>query len=210
MNIDSNGYSWWHWAAAVAVVVTAGGALAAVGAVASVASGVAATTTATTKAAGVFIGTSTGLAASTIYAVGTSTSLEEFADKGGEALVAKIVGGVLGGVDAYSIAKTVDVSDYATETFVPDEYWKSNAPANSTPGAKFDHYINNNGVIERSTVIYDNYGRIQYRIDYNNHDIQIIVSHICMNTSMESVTKEDHQLGGIFGGKSEYNKECNK
>ena len=50
-----------------------------------------------------------------------------------------------------------------------EQYWSNNAPKNSTPGAKFDHYKYNNGVSERSTVIYDNFGRQQYRIDYNNH-----------------------------------------
>ena len=129
MNFDPSGNAWWHWAAAVAivaiaavvVVATAGGALAAVGAVMSVANGVAAATTATTIAAGVFIGASAGLTASTLYAVGTSTSLEDFADKGGEALIATIVGGVSGGVDAYYMDKTAKIASKSVTPQVPDK-----------------------------------------------------------------------------------------
>jgi hypothetical protein len=50
-----------------------------------------------------------------------------------------------------------------------NKYWEKNAPTHSTPGAKFDHYKLNGNVIERSTVIYDEFGRQKYRIDYNNH-----------------------------------------
>ncbi len=61
-------HAWWHCAigaaivvgTAVAVVLTAGGALLALAAVASVAGGTVAATTASTVAAGTFIGTSMG------------------------------------------------------------------------------------------------------------------------------------------------------
>lgn len=110
-NIDSSGQAWWHWVAAVAVVavaaaavvVTAGGAAPAIAAVTCVANGVAVASTATTVAAGVFIGSSTALATSAIIAVSDAESLNDIADYGETALTSTLVGGGLGGVDAYSM-----------------------------------------------------------------------------------------------------------
>ncbi|WP_055105779.1 RHS repeat-associated core domain-containing protein [Paenibacillus ihumii] len=55
--------------------------------------------------------------------------------------------------------------------FVPDDYWKRDAPKNSTPGDKITHnkYNERTGELEKSTVIYDSYGRQQYRVDNTNH-----------------------------------------
>ncbi len=50
-----------------------------------------------------------------------------------------------------------------------EAYWCRNAPDFYTPNSKITHYKNNNGVVEKSTVIYDEFGRQKWRIDYNNH-----------------------------------------
>ena len=106
--MDPTGEAWWHWAvaaavvvaAAAAVVVTAGGAAAAMTAVASVASGVAASSTATTVAAGVFIGSATGLGISAYSAALESSSADEFASYGEAALLSTAFGGIFGGLMA--------------------------------------------------------------------------------------------------------------
>ena len=113
--IDPTGEAWWEWAlaavvvavAAVAVVVTAGGAAAGMAAVAAVASGTAASSTAATVAAGVFIGSSVGLATSAYEAASTSRSLDEFADQGTNGLFSTIAGGAIGGTYAYNLTKPV-------------------------------------------------------------------------------------------------------
>jgi RHS repeat-associated protein len=114
-NSDPLGTAWWHWAiagalvvgAAVACVVTCGGAAPAIAAVACVANGVTAATTSATVAAGVFIGSSTALATSAAYTLSTSGSVEEFLDQGSWGTVANtLVGGAMGGVSAYSGAKS--------------------------------------------------------------------------------------------------------
>ena len=108
---DAAGQAWWHWAvaaaivvaAAAAVVVTAGGATAAIVAVTCVANGVAASTTAATVAAGVFIGSSTALAASAYSAAIESNSAEEFAAHGEYALYSTAISGAIGGAAAYGM-----------------------------------------------------------------------------------------------------------
>ncbi|WP_214824131.1 hypothetical protein [Exiguobacterium algae] len=59
----------------------------------------------------------------------------------------------------------------AKEPFVPDEYWRKKAPQNATPGSKIDHYRDYKGKKEKSTVIYDQYGRQKYRIDHSDHSM---------------------------------------
>ena len=120
-NSDPLGTAWWHWAiagalvvgAAVACVVTCGGAAPAIAAVACVANGVTAATTSATVAAGVFIGSSTALATSAAYTLSTSGSVEEFLDQGSWGTVANtLVGGAMGGVSAYSGAKSSSNGSY--------------------------------------------------------------------------------------------------
>ncbi|WP_188386419.1 RHS repeat domain-containing protein, partial [Priestia taiwanensis] len=55
--------------------------------------------------------------------------------------------------------------------FVPAEYWTRKAPYHSTPSSKVTHYRYYNGKKEKSTVIYDKFGRQKYRIDHSNHSM---------------------------------------
>jgi hypothetical protein len=105
------------------------------------------------------------LAGSVAYALSASSTSDEFASYGDEALISTVVGGVIGAGFGYALHSI----NRANEPFVPDEYWEKKAPMSSTPGSKFYHYREDDGVIEKSLVIYDNYGRQMYRIDYNNH-----------------------------------------
>lgn len=50
-----------------------------------------------------------------------------------------------------------------------DKYWQRNAPDYNTPNSRLKIYKEHNGVIEESTVVYDNAGRQKYRVDYTNH-----------------------------------------
>ena len=94
--------------------------------------------------------------------------------------LAKAAKGIGGATRAAHAAETVGkgtgkaatkVGDFAKKPFVPDEYWQRNAPRNAAPGSKFDHYKINKDTnqLERSKVIYDNYGRQRFRVDYSNH-----------------------------------------
>ena len=68
------------------------------------------------------------------------------------------------------ISKVVGkADDFAKTPFVPNEYWKRNAPDFNTPGSKITHLKDNKGVVEKSMVIYDDFGRQKWRVDYNNH-----------------------------------------
>ena len=75
-----------------------------------------------------------------------------------------------GGKDVKGVNKGKG-NDIAKEPFVPDEYWRKKAPQNATPGSKIDHYRDYNGKTEKSTVIYDNFGRQKYRIDHSDHSM---------------------------------------
>ncbi len=61
--------------------------------------------------------------------------------------------------------------DEGSGLFVPDEYWGRKAPIYNTPGLKYDHYREYKGKVERSTVIYDNFGRQSYRVDHSDHSM---------------------------------------
>ena len=50
-----------------------------------------------------------------------------------------------------------------------DANWQKNASDFNTPGLKITHYKEHNGTIEKSVVIYDDFGRQKWRIDYSNH-----------------------------------------
>lgn len=67
--------------------------------------------------------------------------------------------------DEFSFSDMMSPEDAA----IYNNYWKKDAPDFNTPGSKITHYKDHNGMIEKSTVIYDDYGRQKWRIDYNNH-----------------------------------------
>lgn len=113
--VDPTGEAWYHWAiagglvlaAAVATVITAGGAVPALYAVGSVASGYAAATTASTVAAGAFIGTS--VATGTALMVSDYASVETFNNSADWGTVGTVfTGGLLGGSYGYSLSSNID------------------------------------------------------------------------------------------------------
>ena len=142
MRVDPTGHAWWHWAiaaavvvvAAAAVVVTAGGAAPALLAVASVANGVAAATTASTVAAGVFIGSATAFGGAALVAASNSKSVSDFNEQGNWGTVAGTVGGgLIGGVDGYSMAKSQNSSPSKS---VPNPNGKKGGAAHQAEIAK--------------------------------------------------------------------------
>ena len=121
--IDSTGEAWWHWAlgaaivavCAAATVVTCGGFAAAAGAVAAVSCGVAAATTASTIAAGAFIGSATVFGVAAVSAAATSSSVQEFCDKGNWGTVAATAGGAFFGGAGASLLSSSPSSSSATK-----------------------------------------------------------------------------------------------
>ncbi len=177
---DTNGYDWWHWliagavvaATAVACVVTCGGAAAAITAVTLVSNGFAAATTSATVAAGIFIGTSTALACNTMAAVAESGSVEDFMDQGDWLTVASTVsGGVCGGISSYGLCKN-QFSD-SPQAKVPKEAKKTYNYVRKHNGRPPNGYVGGNKfandgrfggeVLPRTTLYreYDIYPRIR-------------------------------------------------
>ena len=113
MYTDPTGQAWWHWVvgaalvvvAAIAVLATAGGVAAGVGAVATVLAGGSASTLGATVAASAFIGASTtyiamGIAAG-ISSLGTDSFIDNFSNYGETAMWSTLGAGVLSGVSGY-------------------------------------------------------------------------------------------------------------
>ena len=142
-NIDPTGEAWYHWAlgavvvaaCAVAVVATAGGAAAGLAAIAAVGSGMAAATTASTIAAGAFIGAATVLGIAAVEAAASSSSVQEFNDRGNWGTVASTAGGaVLGGVGAYVSTRTPTTKVYRSVSNAEAQNIKVTGQLNLAPG----------------------------------------------------------------------------
>ena len=88
--VDPNGHAWHHWVIgaaivagfAIATVVTCGGFAAAATAVGLVSSGVALTSATATAVTAAFIGSATVYGTAALVALGSSSSLQDFADQG--------------------------------------------------------------------------------------------------------------------------------
>ncbi|ARM72121.1 hypothetical protein LMxysn_0486 [Listeria monocytogenes] len=50
-----------------------------------------------------------------------------------------------------------------------DQYWGRKAPQVGTPNSSYYHFREYNGTIEKSKVIYDEFGRQSLRVDFSNH-----------------------------------------
>ncbi|MGE7093147.1 hypothetical protein ACQKII_17150 [Lysinibacillus sp. NPDC048646] len=91
--------------------------------------------------------------------------------------IATIIFGTRGVGSLTKVAKgtkgTGKDDDFAKEPFVPDEYWHRKAPDNATSGSKIGHYRDYKGKKEKSTVIYDDFGRQQYRVDHADHSMPL-------------------------------------
>ncbi|HEN9694295.1 TPA: RHS repeat-associated core domain-containing protein, partial [Acinetobacter baumannii] len=64
-----------------------------------------------------------------------------------------------------------DTKEKAQHTF-PDEVFTTKAPKQTTPGTKTreqERYNPHTGELERSTIKYDKYGRMEKRVDYTDH-----------------------------------------
>ncbi|HBL85213.1 MAG TPA: hypothetical protein DDZ99_10035 [Clostridiales bacterium] len=96
-----------------------------------------------------------------------------FGGKGGLAFEMLVTYGATKG--AQSIKSNIEskLTIKSEQTFVPDEYWQRKAPQISTQDSNttITWYRENpkTGVIEKSSVTYDNAGRQVMRIDYSNH-----------------------------------------
>ncbi len=173
MFTDEGGEAWWHWligailvvVAAVAVVATAGGALAGVAAVTSVLAGGSAATLGATIAAGAFIGAVTTFAAmGLIGGIGGAITwnntgsfaagFNEFESYGETAmwstLGSAIVGGVLGGI-SYKINNT---------------FTGTKTPGHSTPNSKYINIKNPNDI---TITHYDDLGNMNWSKHLSDH-----------------------------------------
>lgn len=64
-----------------------------------------------------------------------------------------------------------NTNDFATELFLPDEYYKNNySPMDGIPNSRMEfNRLGSSGSIERSIVIYDSQGKQSMRIDFSDH-----------------------------------------
>ncbi|MDT0000906.1 hypothetical protein QJV15_08515 [Listeria cossartiae subsp. cayugensis] len=54
-----------------------------------------------------------------------------------------------------------------------DQYWGRKAPQVGTPNSSYYHYREYNGTIEKSKVIYDEFGRQSIRVDFSDHGMPL-------------------------------------
>ena len=170
---DQCGHAWWHWlvgalvliGAAIAVVATAGGALAGMAAVAAVAAGGTAATMGATVAAAVFIGAVTSFTAMAVVAgidsIGTLSNdgsfgdaLNTFAGYGESAMWSTLTGGILGGLAGYYQYKSLNT------------FSGTHTPGKSTP---FSTYKNTK---DQTITHYDKYGNMWWSKHLTNHNFQ--------------------------------------
>lgn len=177
-NTDSSGRAWYHWAiaaavvvgCAVAVVVTAGGAAAGLGAVLSVACGYTATTASATVAAYAFIGSLSVIGSAAIDASMNSSSAKDFAKKGNWGTVAATLGGAIaGGAYGYCVARGAGLTN-SSQVSPPkiDVSGISKAPRSSPllANGTYTQYDNSNPTQIRSITYYDSNGNWMYRDDF--------------------------------------------
>ncbi|WP_430608162.1 T7SS effector LXG polymorphic toxin [Enterococcus sp. AZ170] len=64
-----------------------------------------------------------------------------------------------------------NTNDFATEVFLPDEYYKNNySPMEGIPNSRMEfNRLGSSGSIEKSIVIYDSQGKQSMRIDFSDH-----------------------------------------
>lgn len=147
---DENGNAWWHWliaallvvVSAIAVVVTAGGAIGAIAAIGAVLAGGSAATMGATIAAGIFIGTTVTFSAFSIFAgieAINNDSLDTFLNYGESAIWATAGGGILGGFGGYLQYKA---NNYFTGTKTPGKSTPYSTYRN-TKGQTITHYDKN-------------------------------------------------------------------
>lgn len=198
---DPTGDAWWHWAiaavvvaaAAVSVVATCGGSLAlAATSVGLVANGVAAGTAATTIAASAFIGSATAFAGAAIIAVGSSSSAQEFADKGTWGTVlATAIGGGFGALDGYNMYRSQTTQSNASAPVLPEhKSGRSSPKKNTVPNGSYTQYDDNGNIY--SYAQYDSLGRQTLRIDFQGRAHNGVLPHIHLYTYLE------------LGGQNEY------
>ena len=164
---DDLGNKWWHWlvgaavvaACAVAVVVTAGGVAAGLTAVASVASGSLAGSVSSTVAASALIGSAAVLTAEVIDSASSSSSLDEFAERGSWGTAIKTAaGGLLGAVIGYHDSKEYYSTHYSGFE-APDKL--IDPPRNA-----YYTQLNSEGEGIKSYTRFDATGHQYWRIDY--------------------------------------------
>ena len=164
---DENGQAWWHWligaavvvACAAAVVVTAGGAAAGIVTVATVASGSVAGSVSATVAASAFIGSSAAFGIAATNAALSSSSIEDFSEKGNWGTVAETVGGGLIGAG---------VGYAQSKQFYDTHYYGTTSPKELKDPPKNAYYTqwNSEGKGIRSYTRFDASGHQSWRIDY--------------------------------------------
>ena len=145
--IDPTGHNWGHWsiaaivvvALAVVLVVTAGGAAPAYGAAMAALYGVASSTIKVTVASYAFVGASLALAGSAMYAFGTSTSLDEFAEQGNLGTIINTAGGGIFGAfnGAYAFYDQIGSEAQAAFMKSAEKTKQKQAIVKANPGVNF-------------------------------------------------------------------------
>lgn len=171
MHMDPNGCAWWHWliaaavvvALAIAVVYTAGGALAAYGAIMAAMYGVASSSMVVTVLSYAFVGASLAFAGAVFTALSNSSSISDFMDEGDWGTVISVSGGgIFGAFGGYcSWNEQMKGLDHTWDT-ERRRFWKAES---KNPNSQFYGDVRaSQGLTPKGYVLHHPYGRYGSKI----------------------------------------------
>ncbi|WP_373862740.1 DNRLRE domain-containing protein [Listeria newyorkensis] len=88
---------------------------------------------------------------------------------GGKFKIAKKAGSIGSRLYKGARAKYYKYKNKRSKPFVPKSYWSKNASMMGKPSSRVTHYKYSNGFKQRSTVVYDKFGRQRFRVDHSTH-----------------------------------------
>jgi RHS repeat-associated protein len=171
MYLDPSGFAWEHWGVAaivivilvVATIITAGGAFAAFNAILMASAGIASISPSLTVLSFALYGFASVLGGMTIYAALSSTSLDEFAAHGEEALISSGAAGIYGAFAGYLSWQQQLKQSSSSWASIRTKYWKSESSNPNSP--YFQNERASRGLSPIGISLHHPYGRHGSKID---------------------------------------------
>ena len=188
--VDPNGHAWHHWVIgaaivagfAIATVVTCGGFAAAATAVGLVSSGIALSSATATAVTAAFIGSATVYGTAALVALGSSSSLQDFADQGnwGTVLGTALAAG-FGMLNGYNLYRSQPVNANTSNSNNSSHITGRGSPKeNPVPNGSYTQ-VDDFGNIYSYTQ-FDSQGRQTLRIDFQGRPHNGVLPHIHLFT----------------------------